>query len=180
MTTPAPGRAAGFRDHSLPCRPSLRYIEAPAAFEPDGRPSIYLAGQTVGCPDWQSQAVALLTAGDFDGTVLNPRPSRRPATDPYAAWRPFGWQDHNIRRTDAVLFWNPIGHVRIQDCYEAGLFTCHGGRVVVGSDPADPVQRANRVLLAHLMPWLPVEDTLADSVTAALAALTTPAAAPVC
>ncbi|MFD7645695.1 hypothetical protein ACFV4P_34185 [Kitasatospora sp. NPDC059795] len=153
----------------------LRYVEAPEPFEPDGRPSVFLAGATVGCPDWQWKAVELLARAGFDGTVLNPRPSRNPATDPYAAWEPLGWQDRNIRRTAAVVFWNPIGPMRVQDCYEAGLFTPYGGLVVVGCDPADPVQRANRVLLAHRMPWLPVADSLAGTVAAALAALTTPA-----
>ncbi|MFB7474329.1 hypothetical protein [Kitasatospora sp. NPDC056184] len=155
---------------------SLRYIEAPEPFEPDTLPSVFLAGATIGCPDWQWEAVGLLASAGFEGTVLNPRPSRNPATDPYAVWAPFGWQDRNIRRTSAVLFWNPIGHVRVHDCYEAGLFSPYGGAVVVGCDPADPVQQANRVLLAHLMPWLPVADSLAGTVTAALAAVTTPAA----
>ncbi|MFJ1707161.1 hypothetical protein [Kitasatospora sp. NPDC088346] len=179
MTTPpthhtvALGHAHGRRDGG-PER--LRYIEAPTPFKPDGRLSVFLAGATVGCPDWQLEAVDLLAGTGFDGTVLNPRPSRHPATDPYAAWAPFGWQDTNIRRASLVLFWNPIGHVRVQDCYEAGLFSPYGGAVVVGSDPADPVQKANRVLLGHLMPWLPVADTLAETVTAALAALATPAA----
>ncbi|MFJ8628162.1 hypothetical protein ACIRD3_35735 [Kitasatospora sp. NPDC093550] len=153
---------------------SLRYIEAPEPYEPDALPSVFLAGATVGCPDWQWEAVELLASAGFEGTVLNPRPSRNRATDPYAAWAPFGWQDRNIRRTSAVLFWNPIGHVRVHDCYEAGLFSPYGGTVVVGCDPADPVQQANRVLLAHLMPWLPVTDTLADTVAAALTALATP------
>ncbi|MFB7908368.1 hypothetical protein ACFC1T_18220 [Kitasatospora sp. NPDC056076] len=151
----------------------LRYIEAPEPFEPDGLPSVFLAGATIGCPDWQWEAVELLARAGFHGTVLNPRPSRNPATDPYAAWAPFGWQDRNIRRTSAVLFWNPIGHVRVHDCYETGLFSPYGGAVVVGCDPADPVQQANRVLLAHLMPWLPVAGTLG----AALAALAAPAPA---
>ncbi|KDN85678.1 hypothetical protein KCH_25870 [Kitasatospora cheerisanensis KCTC 2395] len=150
---------------------SLRYIEAPQAFEPDDRPSVFLAGATVGCPDWQSQAVDLLARAGFDGTVLNPRPSRNAGTDPYTAWAPFGWQDRYIRRADLVLFWNPIGLVRVHACYEAGLFTPYGGTVVVGCNPADPAQRANRVLLAHRLPWLPVADTLADTVAAALAAL---------
>ncbi|WP_441245211.1 hypothetical protein [Kitasatospora sp. McL0602] len=179
MTTPpihhavVPGHAPGRRDGE-PRR--LRYIEAPAPYEPDGLPSVFLAGATVGCPDWQSEAVDLLASAGFEGAVLNPRPSRNPATDPYAAWAPFGWQDTNIRRTALVLFWNPLGHVRVHDCYEAGLFTPYGGAVVVGSDPADPVQRANRVLLGHLMPWLPVADSLAGTVTAALAVLATPPA----
>ncbi|MEV7123983.1 hypothetical protein [Kitasatospora griseola] len=155
----------------------LRYVEAPEPFEPDGRPSVFLAGATVGCPDWQWEAVDLLARAGFDGTVLNPRPSRTPATDPYAAWAPLGWQDRNIRRTSVVLFWNPIGHLRVQDCYEAGVFTPYGGAVVVGCDPTDPVQRANRVLLAHRMPWLPVADSLPGTVAAALTALTTPAPA---
>ncbi|MEU4586598.1 hypothetical protein AB0F92_31760 [Kitasatospora aureofaciens] len=152
---------------------NLRYVEAP---EPDGRPAVFLAGATVGCRDWQSEAVDLFATAGFDGTVLNPRPSRNPATDPYRAWQPFGWQDRNIRRTDVVLFWNPIGHVRVHDCYEAG-FTPYGGTVIVGCTPADPAQRANRVLLANLMPWLPVADTLAATVAAALAALAAPAPA---
>ncbi|MCX4752519.1 hypothetical protein [Kitasatospora purpeofusca] len=155
----------------------LRYLEVPQPYAPDGRPAVFLAGATVDCPDWQSEAVNLFAIAGFDGTVLNPRPSRNPATNPYLAWLPFGWQDRNIRRTDVVLFWNPIGHVRVHDCYEAGLFSPYGGTVVVGCDPADPVQRANRVLLANLMPWLPVADTLAGPVAAALATLAARASA---
>ncbi|MFF2657305.1 hypothetical protein ACFVUH_08055 [Kitasatospora sp. NPDC058032] len=154
---------------------TLRYIEVPNEFEPDGRASVFLAGETIGCPDWQSEAVGLLADAGFDGTVLSPRPSRNPASDPYAAWLPGGWQDRNIRRTDVVLFWRPIGHVRIHDCYEAHLFSPYGGAVAVGCDPAEAAQRATRARLAQLMPWLPVAGTLADTVTAALAALAAPA-----
>ncbi|GAA2118114.1 hypothetical protein GCM10009759_65110 [Kitasatospora saccharophila] len=157
-------------------RRGLRYIEAPQQFEPDGLPSVYLAG-TVDCPDWQSQAVRLLADADFEGTVLNPRPSRNSVADPYAAWTPLGWQDRNIRRVDVVLFWNPIGHHHVRNCYEARLFTGRGGAVVVGCDLADPVQRAHRALLLHAVPWLPVADTLAATVCAALAELEAAASA---
>ncbi|WP_123559122.1 hypothetical protein [Kitasatospora cineracea] len=149
----------------------MRYIEAPEPFHPDGRPSLYLAGATVGCPDWQSEAVGLLEDAGFDGTVLNPRPSRNTVTNSYAAWSPFGWQDRNIRRTSVVLFWNPLSHARVQECYQAHLSTAYGGAVVVGCDPADIVQRANRALLVHALPWLAVADTLAGTVSAALAEL---------
>ncbi|MFF4343041.1 hypothetical protein ACFY00_24315 [Kitasatospora sp. NPDC001540] len=152
-------------------RRGLRYIEAPEPFEPDDLPSVYLAGAAVDCPDWQSGAVRLLEDAGFEGTVLNPRPSRNPAAAPCAAWTPLGWQDRNIRRVDVVLFWNPIGHHHVRNCYEANLFTSHGGAVVVGCDPADPVQRTHRALLGHAMPWLPVADTLAATVSAALATL---------
>ncbi|MFI9787402.1 hypothetical protein ACIHEI_28440 [Kitasatospora sp. NPDC051984] len=149
----------------------LRYIEAPGDFEPDGRPSLYLAGATVDGPDWQWEAVGLLADAGFDGSVLNPRPSLNPATDPYRAWTPLGWQDRNIRRTGAVLYWNPLGHVRVHDRYTAGLLNQPGQLVVVGRDPADPVQQANRVLLAGVTPWLKVHDTLAATVAAVLDAL---------
>ncbi|MGW4694388.1 hypothetical protein OU787_25385 [Kitasatospora sp. YST-16] len=173
MTTrpaPLPGPASPGSAEPSFARDGLRYIEAPQPFEPDGLPSVYLAGATVDCPDWQSQAVRLLEAAGFEGTVLNPRPSRNAAADPYAAWTPLGWQDRNIRRVDVVLFWNPIGHHHVRNCYEARLVAGQGG-VVVGCDPADPVQRAHRVLLLHAVPWLPVADTLAGTVCAALAEL---------
>ena len=31
----------------------MRYIEAPDEFEPDGTPSLFLAGGISGCGDWQ-------------------------------------------------------------------------------------------------------------------------------
>ncbi|MGV9266551.1 hypothetical protein ACWDRR_18055 [Kitasatospora sp. NPDC003701] len=154
----------------------MRYIEPPQEFTPDAGPSIYLAGPSIGVPHWQSEAVALLAAAGFTGTVLSPRPTR-PGADPFLAWAPFGWQDHNIRRTDCVLFWMPIGAQRIQDLYESHLFGRTAGTVVVGCDPDDPGQASTRHALGAVLPWLPVESTLADTVTAALAQLSAQTAA---
>ncbi len=155
----------------------MRYIEPPQEFVPDGRPSLYLAGRSIGVPDWQSEVVGLLDDAGFAGTVLSPRPTRSPGTDPFLAWAPFGWQDFNIRRVDCVLFWMPIGAQRIQDLYESHLLGRTTGAVVVGCDPNDPDQASTRNTLGSLMPWLPVESTLAGAVSAALAQLFTRAAA---
>ncbi|MFJ4676945.1 hypothetical protein [Kitasatospora sp. NPDC088783] len=149
----------------------LRYVEAPAPFLPDGGASIYLFGKTVGCPDWQREAVGLLAGAAFAGTVLNPRPSFNPDGSPYDAWRPFGWQDRNVPKCDAVLFWNPISADRILAVYEAGLLAEPGTAVVVGGDPHDCEQRFLRGELERRLPWLPTADTLAATVHAALAAL---------
>ncbi|QKW20563.1 hypothetical protein HUT16_17140 [Kitasatospora sp. NA04385] len=163
MTAPANGARA--------VRVGPRYIEAPAPFLPDGSPSIYLFGKTAGCPDWQIHVVRLLRELRWTGTVLNPRPSLTPTGSPYDAWRPFGWQDRNVPKCDVVLFWNPISADRVLSVYTAGLLAEPGTAVVFGSDPADPEQQALRGELERRLPWLPVADTLAATVHAALAEL---------
>ncbi|MEU6233029.1 hypothetical protein [Kitasatospora sp. NPDC047058] len=151
----------------------MRLIEPPQEFIADGQLSLYLAGRSIGVPHWQSEAVALLADAGFDGTVLSPRPTS-PGADPYLAWKPFGWQDHTIRRVDCVMFWMPIGAQRIQDLYESHLLGRTTGAVVVGCDLD---HASTRNTLRSLLPWLPVESTLADTVAAALAQLSHPAIA---
>ncbi|MFJ2778201.1 hypothetical protein [Kitasatospora sp. NPDC087315] len=146
----------------------MKYIEAPQNFHPDGRPSVYLAGQSMGCPDWQAEAVNLFATAGFTGTVLSPRPSRNPRFDPFWAWRPNGWQDQTIGRCDIAMFWRPLGLDRVQDLYELHLFGRSKTTVVVGCDPRDPVQATARAAIHARMPWLPVEPTLGETVRAAL------------
>ncbi|RKE21941.1 hypothetical protein [Streptomyces sp. TLI_171] len=142
----APGQSVG----PVPARRGLHYIEAPAPYLPDGSPALYLFGKTVDCPDWQLAAVRLLRELGWTGTVLNPRPSLNPTGSPYDAWRPFGWQERNVPKCSAVLFWNAITADRILSVYTAGLLAEPGTVVVVGSDPADTLPATVHAALAAL------------------------------
>ncbi|MFJ9947699.1 hypothetical protein [Kitasatospora sp. NPDC091207] len=160
-----------------PRRSPDEICRSPQRFDPDGAPSVYLAGQSIGCPDWQSETADLLAAARFDRTVLNPRPSRNPTVDPYAMRRgcrsagrtaPFAWPTSSCSGGRSARYGSRI----------STSLTSLGrskSAVVVGCDTADPARSATRAALLECIPWLPVEETLAATVT--LARLSVPVTA---
>ncbi|MBV6695680.1 nucleoside 2-deoxyribosyltransferase domain-containing protein [Kitasatospora aureofaciens] len=150
----------------------MRLVEYPQHYEPDGSPSIYLAGSGTSRPGWQASAVALLDAAGFTGAVLNPQPCD-PATGPSGAWTSSGWQEHNLRRNGVVLLWCPLGAQQIRDVH---LSRHSRTALVVGCDRGDPAQRAVHAELLALMPRLSIVTDLAATVRAALAHFNAPAA----
>ncbi|MEV7926002.1 hypothetical protein [Kitasatospora sp. NPDC088779] len=122
----------------------MKLVEYPQHFTPDGSPTLYLDPSGAGRPGWQSNAVALLDAAGFTGTVLNPQPAVWPAA-------PFGWQEHNLRRFGAVLLWCPTGAQHVRDVQHHVL---HRSRtaLVVGCDREE---RAQRFIHAELLGTMP-------------------------
>ncbi|MFJ7279765.1 hypothetical protein [Kitasatospora sp. NPDC098663] len=151
----------------------MQLIEYPQRYTPDGCPALYLAASGAGRPGWQSEAVALLDAAGFTGTVLNPQPSR-PTSGAGAA---DGWQEHNLRRIGAVILWCPHGAQHVRDVQRRFL---HRSRtvLVVGCDLEDRLQRFVHAELLHATPALAVATGLAATVRAALDHLSTPGTGP--
>ncbi|MFF2142117.1 hypothetical protein [Kitasatospora sp. NPDC058190] len=151
----------------------MRLVEYPQHYTPDGNPSLYLAGSGAGRPSWQVDAVALLAAAGFTGTILNPRPCARPGS---SAGAPAGWQEHNLRRIGVVLLWCPNGAQQVRDVQQRFLYRSRT-ELVVGCDGKDRLQRFIRAELLTAMPQLAVATDLAATVRAALDHLSAPATA---
>jgi hypothetical protein len=128
---------------------------------------LFLAGGISGCPDWQSEAVAMLR--DTPGlTVLDPRRAAFDHTDPAVATEQITWEHTHLHRADVVLFWFAAGgSVQPITLYELGVHVTRGIPLAVGADPGYPRRLDVEVQLALARPGLTVHDTLADTVAAA-------------
>lgn len=134
--------------------------------------SIFLAGPTprdARTPSWRPEALALLAARGFAGAVFVPEPADGVFRDDYDAQ--VAWETAALARADAVLFWLP------RDLSAMPAFTTNdewghlkdSGRVVFGAPPGAAKVRYQRWWADHL--GVPVGETLAATVDAALAAL---------
>ncbi|GAA3919356.1 hypothetical protein Aau02nite_29170 [Amorphoplanes auranticolor] len=142
---------------------TVRYVQAPQRYDGPG-PVLFLAGGITDCPDWQSQAVALLR--DTPGlTVVDPRRATFDLADPDAATEQITWEHAHLHRADVVLFWfAPGGSVQPITLYELGVHVTRGVPLAVGADPGYPRRLDVEVQLALARPGLRVHDTLAATV----------------
>ncbi|MFO0625219.1 MAG: nucleoside 2-deoxyribosyltransferase domain-containing protein [Polyangiales bacterium] len=134
--------------------------------------SIFLAGPTpraAPTPSWRPEALALLRARGFEGTVFVPEPEDGRFRDDYDAQ--VAWETAALARADCVLFWVP------RDLDAMPAFTTNdewghlkdSGRVVFGAPPEAAKVRYQRWWAEHL--GVAACDTLAATVDAALDAL---------
>ena len=140
-----------------------QYIEAPTHHTGSGTPSVFLAGGITDCPDWQSQAVALL--GSLSIVIFNPRRADFPIHDPGAASEQINWEFTHLSRAQVILFWFPDSGPTPQPIalYELGRHVALGHRVAVGADPAY-VRRADVLIqLGLARPDCQVRATLEDA-----------------
>ncbi|MFF2545074.1 hypothetical protein ACFVUY_21220 [Kitasatospora sp. NPDC058063] len=144
----------------------MRLVEYPQHYTLDGNPTLYLDRSGAGRPGWQREAIALLEAAGFTGTVLNPRPAAH-------AEAPSGWQEHNLRRFGAVLLWCPTGGQQVRDVRQR-LLRLSRTALVVGCDHTERGQRFVHAELLRTMPRLAVAADLAAAVRAALDHLSAP------
>jgi len=152
------------------------YVEAPTPYQPapgDG-PSLFLAGGITACPDWQSDARALLT--DAPIVVLNPRrrhynPAHGDTPDQQVAW-----EYHHLHLADLTLFWFPRCDPRLTvqpiTLLELGTARAEthlqGRRITVGADPSYPRRHDLQLQLRHAAPTMNLHHTLHANVTDAL------------
>jgi hypothetical protein len=124
---------------------------------------IFLAGGITGCPDWQAEAVSLLTGADV--TAMNPRRPGRMADVPDRAAEQVAWEFRYLDQADVVLFWFPASEsVQPIARYELGRIAAGPKPIAVGVDPGY-VRRLDVVLqLSHARPDVPVHATLAATV----------------
>lgn len=145
---------------------TVRYVRAPQWYDGPG-PVLFLAGGISQCPDWQSEAAAMLR--DTPGlTVVDPRRAAYDPAVPDAAAEQITWEHTHLWRADVVLFWfAPGGSVQPIALYELGVHATRGIPLAVGADPAYPRRLDVEVQLGLARPGLRVHDTLADTVEAA-------------
>ena len=154
------------------------YVEAPTPYQPapgDG-PSLFLAGGITACPDWQSDARALLTNTPI--VVFNPRRRQySPADD--TVEQQVAWEYHHLHLADLTLFWFPRSDPRLTvqplALLELGSALSEGrlqGRLIaVGADPGYPRRQDLQLQLRHAMPAQGLHSTLRATVTEARRAL---------
>ena len=155
---------------------AVRYVQAPQSYDGPG-PALFLAGGITNCPDWQSEAAAMLR--DTPGlTVLDPRRAVYDPEVPNAAAEQITWEHTHLWRADVVLFWFASGgSVQPIALYELGVHATRGIPLAVGADPAYPRRLDVEVQLGLARPGLTVHSTLAGTVTAAKR-LSTPGQSP--
>lgn len=171
-----------------PVTPNLRIVWAREPLPAPGGPSVFLAGPTPRAgqdvDSWRPDAIReLSTQWPDDGpklTVLTPESRggiRAQHYDDQVDW------EHAARATaTVVVFWIPRDLTALPGFttnVEYGYDVASGRRVVIGAPPACPNPERNRYLihLAHLH-HIPVRETLPDTITAALAAITRPETRP--
>ncbi len=162
----APSKTRAARTSCDGYRAAVRYVQAPQPYDGPG-PILFLAGGISGCPDWQSEAAAMLR--DTPGlTVLDPRRTAFDLADPASATEQIAWEYTHLRRADVILFWfAPGGSVQPITLYELGVHVTRGTPLAVGADPGYPRRLDVEVQLALARPGLEVHDTLAGTVRAA-------------
>ena len=112
----------------------MKYVEAPDEYEPDGVPSVFLAGGISDCDAWQWRMADMLAPLDL--VVLNPRRRHFPIDDPSAAEGQIRWEFRHLRRATARLFWFPSATLCPITLYELGASSVAPGPLFVGVDPA--------------------------------------------
>jgi hypothetical protein len=130
-------------------------------------PSLFLAGGITGCPDWQTEAVRVLS--DVAVTLLNPRRPHFPIDDPAAAAEQIRWEHDALRQATAILFWFPAETLCPIALYELGAWSMTGKPLFVGTHP-DYRRRTDVVIQTALArPDVTVVDSLAGVIDRARA-----------
>ncbi|MFO0648196.1 MAG: nucleoside 2-deoxyribosyltransferase domain-containing protein [Polyangiales bacterium] len=150
----------------------MQVVYAQRALPTECLGSIFLAGPTprdAGTPSWRPEALALLEARGFEGTVFVPEPEDgvfRGEYDDQVAW-----ETACLARADCVLFWVPrvMGSMPAMTTNDEWGQLKDSGRCVFGAPHGAEKVRYQRWWAEQL--GVPVCDTLAGTVDAALASL---------
>lgn len=138
----------------------MQYIEALTKFEPDGKPSLFLAGGISGCPDWQSDVVSLLRHEPV--TILNPRRTDFPIHDPSAASQQIMWEHQHLRMAEAILFWFPRETLVPIGLYELGAWSMTKKPLFIGVHPQYPRRQDVELQTKLARPDVPIVLSLPD------------------
>lgn len=146
----------------------MQVIEAPNPYPTTPSPDIFLGGGITNCPDWQSEAVALLK--HTDAVILNPRRSGAFTED--IAGEQIEWEYSALRVVDTVFFWFPKETLCPITLLELGVFTQRPQtRLIVGTHP-EYARRFDVIKQLELArPEVAVQDSIAGLVGEYLNAL---------
>lgn len=109
----------------------MQYVEAPAVYDGDAT-SLFLAGGITGCPDWQQDLVAALSATRL--ALLNPRRAQFLPTG-VAALEQITWEHCALRKATAIAFWFPCETLCPIVLYELGAWSMTTKPLFVGVHP---------------------------------------------
>lgn len=134
----------------------MRQIVCPEVLpEQDDSMSVFLAGGIVGCADWQSEIIELLS--DCDVTLFNPRRPNFPINDPTAAPQQIKWEFDALRKAGVISFWFDSGTVQPIVMFEYGYWlSCSmnfDAKIFIGCHPDYPrrldVEEQTRLACAY-------------------------------
>ena len=132
---------------------------------PEGLPTVFLAGGIVKCGPWQDHVIERL--GKYDhALILNPRRSNYPWDDPTAEREQITWEFHGLNHCDVFSMWFVASESDQPVCmYELGrqLAFCPfnpSRRVVLGIEPGYNRESDVRIQTALAYPGVQISDTL--------------------
>lgn len=116
----------------------MRYVEAPNALPKidDSDVIVFLAGGISNCPDWQSEAVALLEQSGIADRLVLVNPRRKEYIEGLtAASEQIVWEHFMLRASHIILFWFPCETVCPITLYELGAWSTTDKPIVIGTHP---------------------------------------------
>ena len=133
-------------------------------------PDIFLAGGVSNSPDWQKEALDVLS--DTNLVVANPRLNQVISHSGDGALEQITWEFINLKSAKVILFWFPNAET-VVTFLELGKALARGDNIIIGIDPAYH-RRFDVETQVHLeAPDTPIYQTLAETVKAAVRALNT-------
>ncbi|MBW3069612.1 hypothetical protein GZ998_08870 [Actinomyces sp. 594] len=133
------------------------------------RPDIFLAGGITGCPDWQADAIQMLTElGPDNLVVANPRRQHPIPSEGGAAMEQITWEWRRLLEAPVILFWFAPKQIQPIALMELSKALAERRNIVIGADPGYP-RRFDVVVRCALENYGQViaetlEDTVADAV----------------
>jgi hypothetical protein len=126
----------------------MRSIESPD----DGvlKPSLFLAGGTTDCPNWQHELMDRLKTTPL--ILFNPRRAVVPMDDPLEGRKQLMWEYRHGRKATAIAFWFPQEVVCPLAFYALGAMSMTNKRLFVGVHPDYPHQQDVLTLTALARP----------------------------
>lgn len=139
-------------------------VKTPISSNQDLIPDIFLAGGVTYSPNWQKEALEMLTGTDL--IVANPRRDEIISAIGETARQQIIWEFENLKYAKVVLFWFPNAETIIT-FLELGKELARKSRIVVGVDP-DYNRRFDIETQIHLeLPRAVIYTTLDETVRAA-------------
>ena len=139
-------------------------IKTPISSNQELIPDIFLAGGVTYSPNWQKEALEMLTGTDL--IVANPRRDEIISAIGETARQQIIWEFENLKSAKVVLFWFPNAETIIT-FLELGKELARKSRIVVGVDP-DYNRRFDIETQVHLeLPRAVMYTTLDETVRVA-------------
>ena len=113
-------------------RGKMEHIQAPKEYV-GLKHSIFLAGGITSCPEWQDQAIEMLSETNL--VVVNPRRDDFDASNPDMEMEQISWEHRHLARARAVLFWFPKETLCPITLFELGAMLPTNKIIYIGMDP---------------------------------------------